>query len=464
MEIAKQTLKKYWGYDSFRENQEEIINNIILGKNSLIILSTGGGKSICFQLPALISDGLTIVISPLIALMEDQVRNLNNKGIDAMYLNSSLLPQESKKVLISIAENKYKIIYTSPEKFQSKKFLEIIKKIKISRIVFDEVHCLSEWGHDFRPDYKRIGKQIRELNLCNQIVAFTATATSRVRKEIIEILDLKDVFISISSFDRKNIFIGIKKFITPLGKYLFFKKVLSQSSKTLIYCSTRSITEFMSAKLSRKLKIKTGFYHAGCAGIERKNTQEDFKVGNISCLLATTAFGMGIDISDIDTVIYWNFPSSIEEYYQGIGRAGRNEEVQAKSWMLYNSSDIKLQNNLLSINLPTNNILKKVIRSILSLEKEKKIREKFNLSETIINAITLILESKDTFKETEVDKNFIKVISQDLKKIFDNKKEKFKSLRKLASNKGCKRKYLLEYFGEIINQENCNNCSYCLKS
>lgn len=456
MEIAKDVLKKYWDYDSFREPQEEIINNIIDGKDALIILSTGGGKSICFQIPALVSDGTTIVISPLIALMQDQVLNLKNKGINAAFVNSSLLPQEMKSIMNDISKAKYKIIYTSPEKFQSKKFIDVVSKIKIDRIVFDEVHCMSEWGHDFRPDYKRIGKQIRELNITKQIVAFTATATEKVRTEIINTLELKEPYISVSSFDRKNIFIGMKKFWTPLGKERFFKKVLAESKKVLVYCSTRDITEKMCVKTNKKLKISTGFYHAGCKPNDRKQIQEDFKTGKIKCLFATTAFGMGIDISDIDTVIYWNFPSSIEEYYQGIGRAGRDDSINAKSWLLSNSKDINLQKQLIEQSPITKQNLKNIIKNLNENISEIKIREKYNISESQINAISLALENC-----LEEDK--IKYVGENLNKITDNKNEKFNAMKNLLNKKMCKRKLVLGYFSENYQNESCDNCSYCLK-
>lgn len=497
MKTVNEILKKYWGYDTFRPPQEEIINNLVDGKDSLIILSTGGGKSICFQLPALVSEGTTIVISPLIALMQDQVETLKNKNISAISVNSSLLPQELKKILSEISNNKFKLIYTSPEKFQNFKFLESIKNIKISRIVFDEVHCLSEWGHDFRPDYKRVASQIKKMNLTSQIVAFTATATEKVRKEIIEILSLNEPFISISSFDRSNIFLGVKKFITPLGKFSFFKKLLSESNKILVYCSTRDITEKMSAKVSRKLKMATGYYHAGCKPDDRKKVQSDFKSGKINCLFATTAFGMGIDISDIDTVVYWNFPSSIEDYYQGIGRAGRDQNIQAKSWLIYNSKDIKLQKQLLEQHPISKSVLKKVIVDLENNLSQIKIREKYNISEVILNVIILNFENKspctgpllvltpgqspgpkefgfnpeaeprgivNSNKPINNQAELIREIMLNLQAINANKENKFKKLQKFSTAKICKRKFILRYFGENSLIENCNNCNYCCKN
>lgn len=444
-------LKKYWGYDTFREPQEEVIKSILQHKDCLILIPTGGGKSLTFQVPALLSEGLTIVISPLIALMEDQVNNLTEKGIKATFLNSSLLPSEYKARSKALLNNQYKLLYVSPEQLASKKLKGILAKLELSRIVLDEAHCLSEWGHDFRPDYKRILSNITELKDNFQIVALTATATERVKTELLTILKLKEPFISISSFDRKNIFIGTKFFFTQLGKYLTLKKLLKNSSKSLIYCSTRNETELMAKKMENKLKIPTGFYHAGLKANERKEIQEDFKTGKLKYLFATTAFGMGIDISDIDMVIYWNCPSSLEEYYQGIGRAGRNSKIEAKSWVLYSSKDTELQKNLIEQELPTLTEIKKVIELIKDEQSFFKIKSILKLNEAILNAIILLEEEGREAKE----------IFNALKDLSNSKMSRFKKLKKYLSCKSCKRKEVLDYFEEVQESNFCNNCSNC---
>ena len=457
-QIIYQNLKKHWGFDSFRSPQDEIVQNILDHKDCFVILATGGGKSLCFQLPAIIKEGVTIVISPLIALMEDQIKGLNDKGIKAIYLNSTLLPSEEKKAYKNIEKSVYKLIYFSPEKLMSLKVQSLLKKINISMIVFDEVHCLSQWGHDFRPDYKRVAESVKENFNNIQVVALTATLTEKAQEDIVSILKLKDPFISKSSFDRKNIYLGIKKFWTIYGKFKFLKDLINNSHKTLIYCSSRLETEKMSKKLLNEEGLKTSFYHAGCSSNFRKDVQEKFKTGDINCLFATTAFGMGIDISDIDLVIYWNCASSIEDYYQGIGRAGRNEKIEAKSWVLYNSRDINLQKQILTFEIPDKSLIKKIINSINSNESINKIRSKLKVSETVINSTGLILEEIKELKQQDQ----INYIIKELKQIQKNKIDKFNSFNKYLKRPNCKRKFLLSYFSEV-SQDKCFNCIYCKK-
>lgn len=456
-ELIYKTLNKYWGYNSFRTPQEEIIKNILDNKDCFVTLATGGGKSLIFQLPALIKDGITIVISPLIALMEDQVNGLNKKGINAIYLNSTLLPSQEKKAYKDIQNGVYKLIYLSPEKLMSEKLKSLLNKTNISMIVFDEVHCLSEWGHDFRPDYKRVAENIKVIFNDVQIVALTATITPKAKKDIIQTLNLKEPFISTSSFNRKNIYLGVKKFWTIFGKYKFLKSQIERSNKILVYCSSRKETEIMTEKISHSLKTNASFYHAGCSNDFRKNTQNKFKTGEIKCLFATTAFGMGIDISDIDTVIYWNCASSIEEYYQGIGRAGRNENINAKSWIIYTPKDIGLQKNIIEFEIPDKNLIKKIITGLSQKESTNKIRSNLKIPETLINSISLLYENHyDNFKESEV----IDFILLNLKVIKNNKTNKFSEFKTYLKSRNCKRKFLLNYFGESL-ENNCNSCSYC---
>ena len=459
LQTIHEVLKQYWGYDTFREPQEEIIKNILAGKDALIILATGGGKSLCFQLPAIISSGLTIVISPLIALMQDQVEGLKRKDIPAAFLNSTLLPGEYKNILKNIS--KYKLLYTSPEGLQSERLINTLKNEGISRVVLDEDHCLSEWGHDFRPDYKRIVSRLKNYGIVSQIVAFTATATKNTREEILRCLDIQEPFISVSTFDRKNLSFGAKKFYTPLGKFLYLKKLLSGSDKSLIYCSTRDMTEEVAARLAKKFGNITGYYHAGCSQEHRKKLQEEFRTGKIKYMCATTAFGMGIDIPDIDMVVYWNCPSSIEEYYQGIGRGGRDEKIQAKSWVLYGSFDIKAQKELLNEELPSVSAIKKILIALSKKESFNKIRDKFSVSESIINSIELIIEEAKLI--SDIDKKELQFLEKKLTQITAKKSIRFEVLKKYLSFEGCKRKYILNYFDEKGETNNCGNCSYCIK-
>lgn len=442
------TLKKYWGYEAFRESQLEIITNISNSKDGLVVLSTGGGKSLCYQLPALISKGVCIVISPLISLMQDQVFSLRAKGIEADFLNSSLLPQEYKKTLFKLQKNQLKFLYLAPEQLKSERLKAILKNIKISRLVIDEAHCISEWGHDFRPEYKKIAQNIKSFFPNLQIVAFTATATKETQVEIINILELKNYFLSVSSFDRENLFLGFDRFFIPFSKFRKMLKIINESQKILIYCSSRNQTKELSEKLNKITKVATDYYNAGIGSEQRKEIQENFRTGKTKILVATTAFGMGIDISDIDSVIYWSFPSSIEEYYQGIGRAGRNTSIQAKTYLLYSNTDINYQKNLIKTNIPTKKTIKNIISDLQNNEKPINILNKYKISELIFNQID-INHSEET-------------ISTRLKENEKHRTQKFDSMIKLAKTKECKRKAILGYFGENI-PEKCNNCSICNK-
>lgn len=449
--MPEKILQKFWGYNSFRGNQKEIIENILFDKDVLAILPTGGGKSICYQLPALISDGVTVVISPLIALMQDQVDNLLKINISATFINSSLLPQEKRSILNGLIKNKYKLLYLAPESLNSNKIILTLKRIKISRIVIDEAHCISEWGHDFRPDYNRIINILSKIERRLPLVALTATANKETIEDIKKVLNLSNPFISISTFERENLYLGIKNFWTRFGKFNFLKKKILESNKILIYCSTREETKELSNKISKKLNIKSSFYHAGCSTNERKLKQEQFKNNEIKILCATNAFGMGIDIPDIDTVIYFGFPSSIEDYYQGIGRAGRNPDIKAKSWVLYLNSDIKQQKNIIFTKLPKLKELKLILKDIINDYDKEILKEKYKIGESIINSIIILSEE-----------------NQDSNKIFEKlnilskrKLEKFLALKKFIFSKSCKKKNILEYFGEKFEYEKCNNCSIC---
>lgn len=447
-QIFFDTLKKYWGYEAFRENQLDIITNIAESKDALVVLSTGGGKSLCYQLPAIISEGVCIVISPLISLMQDQVFSLRDKGFEADFLNSSLLPQEYKKTLFKLKNQQLKFLYLAPEQLKSERLKNILKTIKISRLVIDEAHCISEWGHDFRPEYKKIAQNIKSFLPNLQIVAFTATATKETQLEIVSVLELKNYFLSVSSFDRENLFLGFERFFIPFSKFRKMLKIIKESQKTLIYCSSRNQSKELAEKLNKITKVATNYYNAGLSGDNRKEIQENFRTGKIKVLVATTAFGMGIDISDIDSVIYWSFPSSIEEYYQGIGRAGRNTSIQAKTYLLYSNNDINYQKNLIKNDIPTKKTIKRILFDLQNNEKPINILNKYKITESIFNQI-------NTNLDPDVIINILKCT--EMKRV-----KKFEAMLTLAKTKECKRKAILGYFGENIS-EKCSNCSICNK-
>lgn len=397
MNEAQNILKKYFGYENFRPGQEEIIGHILNHEDVLGIMPTGAGKSVCYQVPAMILDGVTIVISPLISLMKDQVDSLNEIGIPATFINSTLSYNSYEQTIENIVHDVYKIIYVAPERLNSDTFLNLLNKINISMVTIDEAHCVSQWGHDFRPSYCEIANMILNLKKRPIVSAFTATATELVKNDIINLLHLENPYCLTTGFDRKNLKFSVE---TPNDKIEFIINYLDEhkNESGIIYCLTRKNVDTVFDKLS-DLGLSVSKYHGGMTEKQRRLSQEDFTFDRTKIMVATNAFGMGIDKSNIRYVIHYNMPKDLESYYQEAGRGGRDGE-KADCILLFSRSDIV-----------TNKVL---IESIPSESSHYQEYEKLN----------------DMVDYCNTDK--------------------------------CLRKYILEYFGETTDFDNCENCSNCL--
>lgn len=332
-------LKDYFGHDSFRDGQEQIVDALLDGRDALCIMPTGAGKSMCYQIPALLFDGVTIVVSPLISLMKDQVGSLVQSGVPAAYINSSLSYPQFLRVLSNVEHGKYKIIYVAPERLLTDGFLDACKRIKISMVAVDEAHCVSQWGQDFRPSYLKIISFVESLVNRPIVGAFTATATNDVKEDIKKILRLENPFEITTGFDRPNLFFGVIKSSSKDEKLIDLIRERGDRSG-IVYCATRKNVEAVC-----ELLCDNGFsaarYHAGLDEYERRKNQEDFVFDRKNIMVATNAFGMGIDKSNVTYVIHYNMPKNIESYYQEAGRAGR-DGGEADCILLYSPKDVRL--------------------------------------------------------------------------------------------------------------------------
>ena len=399
-------LKTYFGYDSFRGAQEILIDSILSGKDVLGIMPTGAGKSLCYQIPALMLDGITLVISPLISLMKDQVGSLNQAGIHAAYLNSSLTPGQYRKALAFARQGRYPIIYVAPERLLTPEFLDFARNARISMVAVDEAHCVSQWGQDFRPGYLRIADFIRELPARPVVSAFTATATREVQDDILELLDLRDPAVTSTGFDRGNLYFAVE---TPRDRYGAVKGYIEEHSgeSGIVYCLTRKQVDEVCGHL-----IRDGFpatrYHAGLSDEERRKNQEDFIYDRAPLMVATNAFGMGIDKSNVRFVLHYGMPKNIESYYQEAGRAGRDGEP-AECILYYSGQD--------------------VITNRLFIENNR-------------DNLELDPETAELVRERDLDR--------------------LKKMTFYCCTNECLRDYILRYFGEY-GSNYCGNCANCQK-
>lgn len=363
--MLKKYLKQYFGYSEFRKGQEEIIQSVLDKKNMLVVMPTGGGKSLCFQLPALLMQGTALVISPLIALMKDQYDSLEKNDFPATYINSSLSFEESSDRISRAINGEYKLIYIAPERLGNEYFLKILSKLTISFLAVDEAHCISEWGHDFRPAYLNIAKALDNISI-SHVVALTATATPDVQQDIIQALNMKNPELVVTGFDRENLSYITENTVKKIDRVVDIINKTKEGA-TIIYCGSRKKTEDVFKKLKEQ-EISAAYYHAGMTIEERKFNQNRFINGQTNVVIATNAFGMGIDKPDVRNVIHLDFTGTIEAYYQEAGRAGR-DGLPAKCYMLYNFGDKRLQEFFIDCTYPQKSEFKDVYDYIFENKK-----------------------------------------------------------------------------------------------
>ena len=400
----EEALKVLFGYEAFRPGQKEVIDNILSGRDVFAVMPTGAGKSVCYQIPAMLLPGITIVISPLISLMQDQVKALNEAGIPAAFINSSLSENMFYETVNRARQGVYKIIYVAPERLVTDSFLELAQNIRISMLTVDEAHCISQWGQDFRPSYMKIVEFVRLLDRRPVISAFTATATENVRDDIVCTLGLVNPYTLVTGFDRENLFFQVEK---PKKKEQYILDYIAEheGDSGIIYCATRKNVDNL-YDLLKSRGISAAKYHAGMSAEERKRMQDAFVFDYISIVVATNAFGMGIDKSNVRFVIHYNMPQSMENYYQEAGRAGR-DGLDSKCILLFSPQDI------------------------------------------VINRF--LLEHKEMSDLDETDKQTIR----------ERDSRRLQVMEKYCYTTECLRNYILKYFGENPDKP-CGDCGNCL--
>ena len=478
---ARAALQQYFGFREFLEGQETVIGNILSGRDSMVIMPTGGGKSLCYQLPAMIMDGVTVVVSPLIALMKDQVDALLNRGIPATLINSSISMSEQMERINGLRQGDYKLVYVAPERFRSHAFINALRTVDIALFAIDEAHCLSQWGHDFRPDYLRLHEALEPLGR-PQVVALTATATADVRSDILKHLDLRDPYITVSGFARPNLSLNVTQTKRHEEKYDRIKRIISAHKTGIVYCATRKRVEEVISLLD-EWNINAIAYHGGMDEKGRERAQNLFISKEKDVAVATNAFGMGIDRSDVRFVIHFDVPGSVEAYYQEAGRAGRDGEP-GYCELLFNFADTKTQEFFIDGSNPTFEVIRDVYQSLLSsadsqYEVQSSIEdiaksaglkndmcvsaalghlsragyiERFDIPGKRIRG-TRLLQPKSLARDLKIDRKALEEKAR-------RDRSKLKSMIDFCYADKCRQELILDYFGEA-DATPCGTCDAC---
>ena len=472
---ARRILKEHFGFTSFREGQERLVRAALEGRDALGVLPTGGGKSLCYQVPALALPGLTLVLSPLISLMEDQTQRARSAAIPAACITSALSAQERAGALRDAAKGKVKLLFVAPERLETRGFMEVLEGAGVSLIAVDEAHCISEWGHDFRPSYRRLGVLHRKLRA--PVVALTATATPRVRRDILDVLRLDRPLCVVGSFDRPNLAWFVERVDGHAAKMSTIRSIVaSEVGAAVIYASTRRAVETIRASLAR-LGISTAAYHAGLVPADRSWVQEQFLGGNTRAVVATNAFGMGVDKSDVRLVLHYQMPGTLESYYQEAGRAGR-DGAASRCIALWGKHDQRLHETFLRRSRPPVRLLQRIARALRRAvgAGERGLVEVGHLfriggGEDQFYALLAVLERLRVVRvygrlerpcsHPALD---LGVSASDpdwsqVRRVRQAGIEGLRAVRDYATTRRCRRRTLLGYFGDDVSK--CGGCDVC---
>lgn len=484
---AISSLQKHFGFDDFREGQRDVIGSILEGKDAVVVMPTGSGKSLCYQLPAMILDGVTLVVSPLIALMKDQVDALQARGLPATFINSSIPEAEQHARIESLRRRELKLVYIAPERFRSSRFNAALQSIPISLVAVDEAHCISTWGHDFRPDYLRLRNVIKSLGKV-QTLALTATATPYVRSDIVQQLGLNDPQTFVSGFDRPNLSIEVIHTQKQREKMAHIRRLAhAHNGSGIIYASTRKAVEQVGTKL-RALDLGVSTYHAGMSDSVRIKEQDNFMSGRTQMIVATNAFGMGIDKPDIRFVVHYQMPGSIEAYYQEIGRAGR-DGLPSTCVLLFNYADKNTHDFFIEGSYPDINVVKQVYHALASTELKRIelstteiARRAGESNEMGVQSALYLLERAGHIQRTAPAANRLgrgsqqgrsilmldntpaaqlRVDPRDVSRRGELERRKLREIIDFCYTDYCYRAHILRYFGDRQQKRECGTCGNC---